>query len=248
MPAKYGAVAKAYIVQDEQLEGAQYQFQKELGNGSGIFTIDRELYGQDDTPESGAPKVPTRIPNPLALNMYLLGYDYNKHLVSLNRAVKENLKNYIGQYRMVTDAINLKDSWIVNIGVDFKIMTKQGYNKEEVLLKCIQVVKDFFDIDKWQINQPIVVAELSYALSLVDGVATLIPFSIDLDGDGPGDPIQLPVMIRNKWRTADGYSGNIYDMGAAYKDGIYYPSLDPCIFELKYPDTDIKGQVIGSIT
>ena len=55
-------------------------------------------------------------------------------------------------------------------------------------------------------------------------------------------------MIRNKWRTADGYSGNIYDMGAAYKEGIYYPSLDPCIFELKYPDTDIKGQVVGSIT
>tara|TARA_Y100001963_G_scaffold131727_1_gene189451 strand:- start:14853 stop:16889 length:2037 start_codon:yes stop_codon:yes gene_type:complete len=248
MPAKYGAVAKAYIVPDEQLEGSQYQFQRELGNGSGIFTIDRELYGQDDTPETGAPKVPTRIPNPLALNMYLLGYDYNKHLTSLNRAVKENLKNYLGQYRMVTDAINLKDCWIVNIGVDFKIMTKKGYNKEEVLLKCIQVVKDFFNIDNWQINQPIVVSELSYALSLVDGVATLVPFSVDLDGDGPGDPIQLPVMLRNKWRTTDGYSGNIYDMGAAYKEGIYYPSLDPCMFELKYPDSDIKGQVIGSIT
>jgi len=149
---------------------------------------------------------------------------------------------------MVTDAINLKDCWIVNIGVDFKIMTKKGYNKEEVLLKCIQVVKDFFNIDNWQINQPIVVSELSYALSLVDGVATLVPFSIDLDGDGPGDPIQLPVMLRNKWRTTDGYSGNIYDMGAAYKEGIYYPSLDPCMFELKYPDSDIKGQVIGSIT
>jgi len=248
MPAKYGAVAKAYIVPDEQLEGAQFQFQKELGDGTGIFSIDKELYGQDDTPATGAPKVPTRIPNPLALNMYLLGYDYNKHLTTLNKAVKENLKNYLGQYRMVTDAINLKDAWIVNIGVDFKIMTKKGYNKEEVLLKCIQKVKEFFNIDKWQINQPIVIAELSYELSLVDGVATLIPFSIDLDGDGPGDPIQLPVMLRNKWRTTDGYSGHIYDMGAAYKDGIYYPSLDPCIFELKYPDSDIKGQVMGSIT
>jgi len=247
LPSKYGAIAKAYIVPDEQLEGSQFQFQKEVGgDGTGIFTIDKELYGQDDSPETGAPKVPVRIPNPLALNLYTLGYDTAKNLTSVNRAVKENLKNYLGMYRMVTDAINIKDAWIINIGVDFKIMTKKGYNKEEVLLKCIQKVKNFFDIDKWQINQPIVVADLSYQISLVEGVANLIPFSIDIDGDGPGDPVQLPILLRNKWRTDDGYSGHIYDMGAAYKDGVVYPSLDPCIFELKYPDTDIKGQVVGS--
>jgi len=247
MPAKYGAIAKAYIVPDEQLEGAQFQFQKEANDGTGIWSIDKSLYGQDDSPETGAPKVPTRIPNPLALNMYLLGYDNNKNLATTNVAVKENLKNYLGQYRMVTDAINLKDAWIVNIGVDFKIMTKSGYNKEEVLLKCIQKIKDFFDVDRWEINQPIMVADISYQISLVDGVAQLIPFSIDLDGDGPGDPVQLPVRIINKWRTSNGYSGHIYDMGAAYKNGVIYPSLDPCIFELKYPDSDIKGQVVGSV-
>ena len=52
-------------------------------------------------------------------------------------------------------------------------------------------------------------------------------------------------MIENKYKTTDNYSGNIYDMDAATRDGIVYPSLDPSIFELKFPDTDIEGRVVG---
>ena len=52
-------------------------------------------------------------------------------------------------------------------------------------------------------------------------------------------------MIENKVRTADGYSGNVYDILSATKNGIVYPSLDPSIFELKFPNTDIEGKVVG---
>ena len=94
-----------------------------------------------------ATKKASRIPNPLALNMYVLGYDSKKKLTNVNQAVKENLQTYLGQYRMVTDAINIKNAYIINIGVKFSIMTRPNYNKNEVLVRAIETVKTFFNID-----------------------------------------------------------------------------------------------------
>ena len=50
----------------------------------------------------------------------------------------------------------------------------------------------------------------------------------------------------NKFLASDGYSGNMYDITSATKDGVLYPSMDPSCFELKYPATDIEGRVVGS--
>ena len=185
-----------------------------------------------------AKKQASRIPNPLALNMYVLGYDSKKKLVNVNQAVKENLQTYLGQYRMVTDAINIKNAYVINVGVKFSIMTRPNFNKNEVLLRAIETVKTFFDIDRWQVNQPIVLSDLVYQLSLVDGVATIVPPVED-------NKQSLPIVITNKYKTANGYSGNLYDIDTATKNGIIYPSLDPSIFELKYPGIDIEGRVAG---
>ena len=183
-------------------------------------------------------KQASRIPNPLALNMYVLGYDSKKKLTNVNQAVKENLRTYLGQYRMVTDAINIKNAYIINIGVKFSLMTRPNFNKNEVLLRAIEIVKTFFDIDRWQVNQPIILSDLVYQLSLVDGVATIVPPVED-------NKQSLPIVITNKYKTANGYSGNLYDIDTATKNGIIYPSLDPSIFELKFPGTDIEGRVVG---
>ena len=109
------------------------------------------------------------------MNMYLLGYDANKKLTSINDAVKQNLKLYLSQYRILTDAINLKNAYVINIGVKFAIITQRGFNKSEVLFNCIQAVKKHFDVSRWQINQPIVLSDIAYKISLVDGVASVVP-------------------------------------------------------------------------
>ena len=208
LPQKYGNIAKAYVVQDKQLQ-----------------------INNDNTEE---------IDNPLALNMYLLGYDNNKYLTQLNEAVKQNLKMYLSQYRMVTDAINLKNAYIINFGIKFGIITQRGYNQNDVLFKCIQRVRNHFNMDKWQINQPIILSDVAYQVSLVEGVASVVP----PDGNDNGNPL---IVVENKATTSSGYSGNVYDIKQATRDGIVYPSKDPSIFELKYPTTDIVGRVLGEI-
>ena len=209
LPPKYGNIAKAYIVQDSQLDSS-----------------------------SGA-NSDARIANPLALNLYVLGFDSSKRLGTVNRAVKENIQTYLTQFRMVTDAVNIKNGFVINIGVKFNVNTKVGYNKEEVVLRAIQKVRDFFNIDKWQIGQPIVLADLAYQISLVEGVAAVVPPEED-------NPNGHPVLITNKFKLGDGYSGNAYDIVSATRDGIVYPSLDPSIFELKFPNIDIEGRSVGS--
>tara|TARA_B100000287_G_scaffold131709_2_gene123814 strand:+ start:2775 stop:4742 length:1968 start_codon:yes stop_codon:yes gene_type:complete len=220
LPQKYGNIAKVHIVQDEQLEQNTQTIVKD-----GKIVREKNI---------------TTIPNPLALNMYTLGYNRNKKLVTLNNAVKQNLKTYLSQYRVLTDAINIKDGYIINVACRFSIITQRGNNKNEVLLKCIDAVKNHFDITKWQINQPIILSDIAYAISLVDGVASVVPPEDD-------NPQKQMVVVENKWRTENGYSGHVYDLQAATKDGIIYSSLDPSIFELKFPNLDIEGRVVGDI-
>ncbi len=200
MPARYGAVAKAYILPDDQLAASP-----------------------DTAPLVGI----DRINNPLALNMYVLGYDNNKRLTQLNVAVKDNLRIYLGQYRILTDAINIKDGFIVNIGINFTIVAFTNYNKREVILNCVEKLKEFFTTENWQFNQPLVLADIQTELFTVEGVQSVVD-----------------VEVVNLWETGNGYSGNIYDIGDATKDGVVYPSLDPSIFEIKYPNQDISGRAL----
>ena len=195
MPSRFGSVAKAYVIQDQQLNPDN----------------DHEM-----------------IPNPLAINLYTLGYDGNGNLTGLNPAVKENLKTYISQYRILTDAVNIKTAYVINIGVKFEIITLPEYNSNEVLLMCIDKLKTIFNSKQWQINQPIVMSKLYTELDRVEGVQSVT--SID---------------IANLYDATQGYSGNVYDIAAATKAGVIYPSLDPSIFEIKFPNTDIIGKVIS---
>ena len=220
LPQKYGAIAKVYIVQDEQLE---QNTQTIVKNG--------KVRKQKNV---------TTIPNPLALNMNVLGFDSKKKLIALDDTVKQNLRIYLSQYRVLTDAINIKDAYTINIAVRFSIITQRGYNKNEVLIKCIDAIKNHFDVDKWSIAQPIILSDIAYVISLVDGVASVVPPEDD-------NPQKQMVVIENKYKVEDGYSGHVYDLQSATKDGVIYSSLDPSIFELKFPNIDIEGRVVGDI-
>ena len=224
LPPKYGNIAKVHLVQDDQ-----------LNKSTGTDELERVVTQDDVDNQRTIKSLQVRTPNPLAMNMYTLGFDSNKKLTNLNQTVKENLKTYLSQYRLVTDAVNIKDAYVINIAVNFAILTKSEFAKNDVLLRCVAAVKDFFDIDRWQIGQPIVLSDIAYELSLVDGVASVVP---PVDSD-------TVIKIENKYKAGQGYSGNFYDIKNSMIDGVLYPALDPSIFEIKYPNADIKGKVVG---
>lgn len=191
----------------------------------GIFgSVAKAYISPDEQNNIGTSEINDTVANPLALNLFILGYDNNKQCTTVNAAVKTNLKNYLDRYRMLTDSINIRDAFVINIGVKFDVLPLANYNSNEVLLRCIERMKKHFDIDRWQVGQPIVHSEIMMALMEVKGVQTVSNLAI--------------VNIHN-----EGYSNVVYDIRGATVNGITYPSLDPAIFEVKYPDIDIEGRI-----
>jgi hypothetical protein len=161
------------------------------------------------------------------LDLYVLTYNSNGKLATASSTLKNNLKTYINQYRMIGDTISIKDAFIINIACDFEIITLPNYNSNEVIFRCISSLQTYFNTNNWQINQPIVLRDITVLLDNIEGVQTI-----------------NKVNITNKAGTTSGYSQYAYDIAGATQKGIIYPSLDPSIFELKYPNTDIKGRVV----
>ena len=162
--------------------------------------------------------------NPLALSMYILAYDSNKNLTNANNSLKQNLKQYLNQYRLITDAINIRDAFIINIGIKYDIILRPSATSHDVLVNCTQALRDHFAVEKWSINQPINTSKLYTLLDKVKGVQTV-----------------QKIEIYNK--AGGNYSQYAYDITGATKNNIVYPSYDPCIFELKFPDIDIEGRI-----
>lgn len=160
------------------------------------------------------------------LDLYVLSYDTNKNLTLASNALKNNLKTYINQYRMIGDSINIKDAFIINIAIDFEIITEPNFNNNEVLVNCISNLQEYFDINNWQLNQPILLKQLELRLDDINGVQTV-----------------NNITITNKAGTNSNYSQYAYDIQGATQNKIIYPSIDPSIFEVKFPNEDIKGKV-----
>jgi len=238
MPTKYGSVAKAYATADGTLDNNSPSSILSSPKALQEFTdLVMSFVEKPDSEEPDRKSVQQEIQkyltgktsndneknNPFAINLYLLGYDSNKKLSNLNRAVKENLKTYLSEYKILTDGININDGFIINIGIEFEVITLKNYNKSEVISDCISELKDYLNIDNWTFNNTINISELELIVANVDGVSS-VP----------------KLKIINK--CGGEYSPNSYNIEAAIKDKILYPSLDPSVFEVKFPDSDIKGR------
>jgi len=237
LPAKYGGIAKVYCAPDGELDNNSpssiltnpntlQQFTElviSLKEKEGI--TEQEIQTQVNTFLSGKQSDSKEKNNPFAINLYVLGYDSSKKLSTLNQAIKENLKTYLGEYRLLTDGVNLLNGFIINIGVDFEIRAYGGYNKREVLVKCISEIQNYFNIDNWTFNIPINLSELELIIAGVEGVQSVPKCE-----------------IVNKCKGT--YSNVSYNIEAATRNKMVYPSLDPSVFEVKYPNKDIKGRVV----
>jgi hypothetical protein len=235
MPERYGSVAKVYVSPDGEIDNNSPS--SILANPKNIAEFVGIVEGLKDKPKQDIQSELVKylsqkktslaeVNNPFAINMYVLGYDSNKNLSNLNQAIKQNLKTYLGEYRMITDGVNIIDGFIVNIGCDFEVICYSNYNKREVLANCLLKVQEYFNIDNWTFNKPINISEIELILANVEGV------------------MSVPSVKISNLCCVDSYSDNSYNIEQATKGKIVYPSLDPCVFEVKYPNKDIKGRAI----
>jgi len=221
LPAQLGNIAKAFI-QSNLTREVQYN-----GLITGVVNTDNNST-VDLTPLNPLDRRKFLQSNsPFTNNLYLLGYDVNKNLTQINPATLQNLITYIQNYKILTDKINIIDGYIINIAVEFKITVFKGFNKSDVLNNCIQSIKSFFEIDKWSFNQPINLSQINFEIMQNEGVQSV-----------------SDIVIKNLTIDEGNYSPVAYNISIATQNNIVYPSKDPSVFEVKFPDSDIKGLVV----
>jgi len=163
---------------------------------------------------------------PSTLDLYVLSQNANGNLTNASTALKQNLQSYLSTYRVIGDSINIKNAFYVNFGITFEITVRPNFNNNDVLRRCLTEVQSYFNLDKWQINEPIQKKEIFLLLDKVQGVQTV-----------------KKVEFENK--VGGNYSQYAYDLNGATLDDVIYPSIDPMIFEVRFPNTDIKGKVVN---
>lgn len=216
MPSKFGSLAKVHVSKDGILD-----------TQSQMNVFKTSMDGQPKVTPDGMNLVYGELNNPLAINMYVLSYDNDKKLVPPNELILKNLKSYLEKYRMLTDGINITNAFIINFGINFEISIFHNYNKKEVLISSINAISEMFLIENMSIMQPIEIGEVELELSKVSGVKSVV--SVEM--------VNLNIKDGN-------YSQNEYDIQSATVGKTVYPSMDPSIFELKFPEKDIVGRVV----
>ena len=162
------------------------------------------------------------------VDLYVLAFDSNGNLTTASPTLKQNLATYLSQFRTIGDSVAIKDAFIVNIGVDFEIITLPNFNNNEVLRKCIIALQNYFSIRNWQVNEPIIYRDVFNLLDKIEGVQTV-----------------KKVLFTNKTTSDGDYSQYAYDVEGATINQVLYPSIDPMVFEVKFPNSDIKGKIVN---
>ena len=203
------------------------------------------------------------------INLFILSYDRNKNLVGNPYAgqnffteepkdnvpllLKQNVKTYLENFKILTDEINIIDGHVINFGVFFDVVAHKYANKEQVKLECINEIRSYFHIDKMQFNQPIFISQLEYILMDIEGVRSINYVTITQEEDYNSAESFSPSLFKysvdleinsiNSQGT-QGY-GYLYDFSYANFNGIILPPSpkNPGIFELKNPNKNIKGRV-----
>ena len=170
----------------------------------------------------------TRVPNPYTMNLGVLSYDSNKNFVVCNEAIKENLRNFLRQYRLLTDSINIRDIYIINLSVDIEIITRPNENSNEVNLRVLEKAIEWFDNDRMQPSSPIIISNLTSMLDGIQGVQSIVS-----------------VKFKNEIDMNQGYSGNVYPVDNAIRNGVLYPSSDFSIFEIKNKKRDLRVRTLS---
>jgi len=158
------------------------------------------------------------------LNMYVIAEDPNQLLITANSSIKNNLKMWLNQGRMVNDTVDILDAIIINIGIDFVIKGDLDTNRFLLLERSVTALRNAYR-KTFDIGEPFFITNIYKILQNVEGIMEV-----------------LSVKITQK--TGANYADAFFDMDSRTSaDGKYIDVPKNVVLEVKYPDADILGSI-----
>ena len=175
--------------------------------------------------------------------LYLLGIDYQKKLdAALPSLLVENIQNYLTEYRMINDFVEIKPGRIINLSVEVDVHVDKNYNMSDVVSLIIGKVRDYFDINKRNMGDDLYTGDLKKEISKLDGVANLIDLRVyneTSDGYSSTQTNQELYIAGDCNRQQDEKVPGRYRIDLEASDGIIYSDGDTML-EIKYPEKDVR--------
>lgn len=168
--------------------------------------------------------------NPRGALLYIISRDSNKKLTISSDTLKQNLAKYLNQFRLVSDGIDILDAKIINIGIEYAVTIESGYRQEIVIAAINSQLANYFKIEKMHINKPITMGEIENLILNSPGVSSLLS-------------LRIPNKRGNNTQNGNAYSQYDWESINNIDRGYLFPP-DGGIFEVKFPNDDIKGRVI----
>jgi hypothetical protein len=166
--------------------------------------------------------------NPLSSQLFIISRDSQSKLVIAPDALKQNLRKFLNDYRMISDAIDILDAPVINLKLQFEIIADPTLNNRLVLQQIIKKLKKYFDIKNFQIDQPIMLSDVSNIIFNTVGVISVNNFKFD----------SVTGNVANRQ-----YSDVYLDVKSQTTKGLLIPQAGG-IFEIRYPDIDILGRAV----
>ena len=158
------------------------------------------------------------------LNLYVVSENASGKLVPPNASLKSNLKNWLAQYKMINDTIDILDAKIVNFGIEYEAAIDMSANRFNVINSAASALASKFS-HSYDIGEPINVSDIYKTLNKVEGLLDVIT-------------------VRIVEKSGANYSGDSYDFRAATSaDNLRILAEENVVFEMKFPNTDIKGSI-----
>ena len=165
--------------------------------------------------------------NPLAAQLHVVSRDSNGKLIISPDSLKENLSIYLSQYRIISDAIDVLDTKIINLALRYSINIETSVNPQTTIASVNSKLADYFKIENFHIDQPIMLGDVENIILNTRGVTSIASLRV-LNRTG---------LFESRQYSPEGFSVNRY-----LDRGMIFPPRGG-IFEFRHPNDDFIGRI-----
>jgi hypothetical protein len=182
-------------------------------------------------------KMPGKFGSPFRANVFkennkvvisILALDENGKLSNTsNSLLKENIAEYLSQFRMINDYVEIRDGKIFNLAFDIDVYV-ENISDNQIANNIINLVREYFDVNDYEMNQDVFLGKLQRQILEANGVINVISITVY---NKVGGQYSNNVISQAFTNTTTGEIQII-------NNTIY--STEDSMFEIKYPEKDIK--------